>query len=270
MMLDRHPEIAIPLDVVGLWEKYYGSLATYNNLETESDVQRMLEDILQEDRIQLWEVPLSTESLLKLAVTGNFASIIEAFYKEYATAKGKTIWGDKDPGNMTRIHLLNEWFPTSKIIHIIRDGRDACLSHLEQKFGFDDILSCAEAWREEVRWVRRIGRILGPDRYMELKYEALVDEPVTLLSAICLFLDVPYNEAMLRYHEDVRGSIPESKRHIWPLISEPPTKKRVGRWKTSMSVRKRRCSRPWDGAKKSPPARDRPSTIKNASKSYTK
>jgi hypothetical protein len=167
--------------------------------------------------------------------------IVDAFYRTYARGKNKSIWGDKDPGNMIRMDELVEWFPDARFVHIIRDGRDACLSQLEQTFGFNDILPCASAWREEVTWVRRIGSIMGGDRYYEFLYEDLVRAPEPVLRAVCEFLGLPFAPSMLSYHERVADSVPDSKRHIWPLIGEPPRASNAQVWKSKMSPATRTC-----------------------------
>ena len=136
--------------------------------------------------------------------------------------RSKELWGDKDPGNMHRIQLINGWFPKSRIVHIIRDGRDACLSLLKQDFGYQDVLECAHAWAEEVRWVRRIGGVLGEDRYIEVIYEQLVQEPEREMRRLCQFLHLDYSADMLAYHKRVNSSIPTAKRHLWELIGKPP------------------------------------------------
>jgi hypothetical protein len=142
---------------------------------------------------------------------------------------------------MLRIPQLVRWFPEARFIHIIRDGRDACLSQLNQDFGFDDCLPCAEAWREQVWWVRNIGAVLGPDRYREIRYEDLLAEPEKNLRTLSEFLQIQYAPEMLEYHRNVHQSIPESKRHIWPLINQPPKQDNAGAWRTKMSSGVRVC-----------------------------
>lgn len=241
MMLDSHPDIAIPLDTIGLWSRYQQRLPSYHNLATEDDARRMVTDLIGEERIQLWGVALDPDRVMALRPGPGYAAIIDAFGRAYAAAKGKRYWGDKDPGNMTRLDELNQWFPASQIIHIIRDGRDACLSHLEQSFGHNNVLACANAWREEVEWVRRIGRVLGSERYLELRYEDLLDEPEARLRGICQFLGVEFSPHMLEYHTRVDQGIPQEKRHIWKLIGEPPKKDNAARWKRAMRPSLRVC-----------------------------
>jgi sulfotransferase family protein len=236
MMLDNHPQVAIPLDTTGLWARNEARLAEFGNLDAPDGATALIEALLAEERIRLWEIPFSVESVLKERSLPGYPGIIDAFYRAYARAKGKEIWGDKDPGNMLRIPGLLRWFPNARILHIIRDGRDACLSQLKQDFGFNDCLPCAEAWREQVWWVRQLGELLGPEQYLEVRYEDLVADPEAQLQRICRFLQLDYSKEMLLYHENVTRSIPESKRHIWPLIDKPPVADNVFGWKKSMSA----------------------------------
>lgn len=236
LMLDNHPEVAIPLDVGGLWAEYEARQAEFGDLSTEAAARSLIEALLKEERIRLWQVPFTAHGVHAHRTRPGLAGVMEAFYRAYAEAKGKRYWGDKDPGNMTRIDRIHCWFPEAGFLHIIRDGRDACLSHLEQSFGIHDVLDCAHAWREEVEWVRRLGRMLGPARYFELRYEDLVEDPEAELREVCAFLGLRYRPAMLEYHRRVGESVPEEKRHIWPKLDRPPTGENVGRWKRAMSA----------------------------------
>lgn len=241
LMLDAHPQLAIPLDPVGLWERYARRLDDYGNLTTRADVERLVHDLSGEERIRLWELKTEPGAVLARVEGNTYGAVIEAFYRTYAASRGKPYWGDKDPGNMLRIHQVNAWFPEARFVHIVRDGRDACLSQLQVDFGFDDFLDCASGWCEQVTWVRRIGSILGPTRYYELQYESLVQHPAAELRALCGFLELEYSPAMLEYHRDLGAAITESKQHLWPLASQPPQANNAGRWKTRISRASRVC-----------------------------
>ena len=242
LMLDSHPRVAVPLDVVGLWARYAMRLDDeFGGLATDEDVRRLVEALLAEERIRLWDVEMSARRVIASVGNRGFPAVIEAFNAAYAEAKGKRRWGSKDPGDMRRIHLIDEWFPNARFVHIIRDGRDASLSLIAQDFGPGDLLACADAWREEVWWVRRIGRLLGPERYHELRYEDLVTDPEAVLRPLCAFLSLEFDAAMLAYHERVGDAVPDEKRHIWPLIDRPPQADNVGRWRTRLSGGMRVC-----------------------------
>jgi hypothetical protein len=264
VMLDNHPDVAIPLDVTGLWSRYQTQLDRYD-LATDGGARRLIADLLADERIKLWQVPLTIDEVASHRALPGYPGVIDAFYRSYAARRGKQRWGDKDPGNIVRIHEIDRWFPNCQVVHIVRDGRGACLSHLSQDFGFDDVLECADAWREQVWWVRRIGEILGPSRYHELQYEALLEAPETELRRLCQFLGLQFSAAMLEYHTRIDQSIPAEKRHIWPLIGDPPRKENAAKWRGQMSPGMQVCfekragalleelgyqtsPRPWKGA----------------------
>ena len=240
-MLDNHPEIAIPLDTTGLWDRTERRLNAYGDLADVSNRKRLIKDLIEEERIRLWETPFTVDEVEARWQGAGYNGLIDAFYRSYAERRGKHYWGDKDPGNMVRMSQLDRWFPGSRFIHIIRDGRDACLSQLNQDFGFDDVLPCAAAWREQVWWVREIGKVLGPSRYFELRYEDLTARPEAMLREICRFLGIAYAPQMLEYHQKVEHSVPDSKRHLWPLLSEPPRADNTAQWKRKMRPGQRVC-----------------------------
>lgn len=241
VMLDSHPDIAVPLDVTGLWWRYESELPRFGDLAREEARRALVTALLAEERIRLWGVPLTADDVLARWSRPGYPGAIAAFYEACAAHHGKRRWGDKDPGNMTRIDVLNRWFPDCRVLHIIRDGRGACLSLVRQSFGSDDLLHCAEQWREEVTWVRRMGGLLGPARYHELRYETLVAEPEAALRGVCRFLGVEYSEQMLRYPEQLDRSVPKEKRHIWPLIGERPRADNAERWREGMPEPVRVC-----------------------------
>ncbi|MBK7784350.1 MAG: sulfotransferase [Gemmatimonadetes bacterium] len=234
LMLDNHPEIAIPLDTVGLWARYEDRLADFGHLTTDDDARRLVDALLGEERIRLWQTPLGAEAILSRRRYPGYPGIIDAFHLAYAAAQGKRLWGDKDPGNMERIDRLHRWFPECRILHIIRDGRDACLSQQQQDFGIQDLFECAECWREQVEWVRRLGVVLG-SRYLEIRYEDLLEDPAGQLQRVCGFLGVAWAPAMLEYHRHVDRSVPEEKKGLWPLLNQPPRKDNAGRWKVRLT-----------------------------------
>lgn len=242
LMLDSHPDVAVPLDTVGLWARYAERLEPeFDGLRDEVSLRRLVESLASEERLRLWNVDLPVDEIVAACEDGAYASVIAAFHRAYAAAHGKSRWGSKDPGDMRRIHLIDEWFPEARIVHLVRDGRDACLSLAAQDFGPEDVLACADAWREEVWWVRRMGRLLGPTRYREVRYEDLVTDPEATLRDLCAFLDLEFHDDMVSYHRRVDQAVPDEKRHIWPLIDKPPQADNVERWRDRMSDGTRIC-----------------------------
>src|SRR5262249_36845662 len=103
-------------------------------------------------------------------------------------------------------------WPRARVVHLVRDGRDVCLSVLNwdhaykaagrySTWGEDPVLTTALWWERKVRLGRQGGQGLGPGLYYELRYEDLVSNPGNTCASLCDFLGVPYDESMLRFHE---------------------------------------------------------------------
>lgn len=241
LMLDSHPHVAIPLDTTGLWARFEQRLDEFGSLAEVESQRRLVESILSDERLRLWETPLAVDAVINASRLPGYPGVIEGFHLAYARAKGKSCWGNKDLVNMVHLGSVLRWFPDARIVHIVRDGRDACMSLLKQEFGGDDLLRCAESWREQVWWVRQIGGILGGSQYFELRYEDLVKEPEQALRPLATFLGIDWSPDMLEYHRRVDEAVPSEKRHIWPLLDQPPQQSARYRWKRDMSPGARIC-----------------------------
>ncbi|MGI8823935.1 MAG: sulfotransferase family protein [Acidimicrobiia bacterium] len=127
---------------------------------------------------------------------------VRAVFAAYAAEHDKTRYGDKTPGYVTGIRLLAGAFPESRFVHIIRDGRDVALGYLDrEEWGPSTLPDAAFYWASRVGRGRAAGRRLGPGRYLESRYEDLVADPEGVTRRLCDFLDLGYEEQMLRYHE---------------------------------------------------------------------
>src|SRR5262249_20431836 len=65
----------------------------------------------------------------------------------------------------------------------------------------DPVTTAALWWERKVRLGRQGGLRLGRGLYYEMRYEDLVSSPDEACPRLCDFLGVPYDEAMLRFHE---------------------------------------------------------------------
>jgi hypothetical protein len=132
---------------------------------------------------------------------------------------------EKTPTNSLIIPFLERAFPDAQFLHIIRDGRDAAASHMDKPWlradaagtgnrepgGYphgpwapfwveperrDEFAATSDAhrmiwsWRRYVEAALRDGPPLGPERYMELRYETLVTEPRTSAERVLEFLGI--------------------------------------------------------------------------------
>jgi hypothetical protein len=122
-------------------------------------------------------------------LTGLFRTVFPLEMPGDARSWDTVIWGDKTPLYMIEMPLLARLFPRARFIHIVRDPRDCALSS-EQAWG-NSLLRTAQEWADRVRICRRDGAALGPERYLELRYEDLLADVAGTHGRTCGFLGIP-------------------------------------------------------------------------------
>jgi hypothetical protein len=157
---------------------------------------------------------------------------VRGWFETYMRRRGKRRWADKTPSTIRDLPYLWELFPTAKFVHMIRDGRDVCCSMLEQKWGPDDVDDAAK------RWVAAIeaGAVHRGDvnRYMEIRYEDLVQQPERELRRLCTWIGEDFDPAMLRHEQADHDLAPrtESSAH---QVEKPLYTSALGRWRRDLA-----------------------------------
>jgi hypothetical protein len=180
----------------------------------------------------------AVRAALVAAPPPDYAAAVRRVFELYAAAHGKSRYGDKTPTNVMHVDLIGRLFPEAKVIHMIRDGRNGALSYLDVEFGPRSVAEAAFYWGRAVRRGRSEGRRLGPARYLEIRYEDFVEDPERTVRAVCEFVDLPFDDAMLRYFEraDRLPHGPARNERAHRNLSLPPTRG-MRDWTRDMSRR---------------------------------
>ncbi len=151
-----------------------------------------------------------------------------------ASKEGASIVGDKSPSNLLNgeaVRLMHKVYPDAKLIFIVRDGRDAVLSHRFQAFidatqhlkkadlrimrAFakdpeqfrnpkkslfteELIRSYAEGWVKNLEETQAIGRRLYGKQYLDIRYEDLLTHPINEVTRIWSFLEADLDKKGLK------------------------------------------------------------------------
>jgi hypothetical protein len=232
LMLHHHPRIAIPYESHFL-TRYHQAVDRFGDLRQERNLAGLVDAMLAEPTLRMWDHSFDRDELLASIEERTVAGVTHAIYSQYAAAKGKARWGDKSD-YLDQLHILNEMFPRAQFIHIIRDGRDVAASVMKLPWGPDDIIRAAQWWNDHVWVARRVGAVLGKDRYLEVRYEDLVENPERELRRCCAFLHEQYSPDVLAYHKDSHAAIPAERRAQHQRYDAPPDKSRIYAWKREM------------------------------------
>ncbi|MGH2543441.1 MAG: sulfotransferase family protein, partial [Ardenticatenaceae bacterium] len=233
-MFDSHPEMAMPHE-----SHFVVALARQRALYEQPggfDVEPFITDLVGHRWFSRWG--LAEDEVREALVgdqPGDCAEAIRRVFALYARRQGKPRYGDKTPGYVMHIPLLATLFPEARFVHLIRDGRDVALSLREMEWGPADLWESALYWRERVEIGRRAGRRLDAERYREVHYEDLVEEPEATLRELCSFLGLSFDSAMLHYPERAPQLIaPAEYPHRHRGVALPPTKG-LRDWRSQMN-----------------------------------
>lgn len=162
------------------------------------------------------------------------ADALRMVYVHHAERQGKHRYGDKTPLYVNVLPVLADALPEARFVHIVRDGRNVALAYLQAPWGPASLVEACVYWKHNVERGRRAGRRLGPQRYREVSYEHLTDDPEAVLADLCPFLELDFDPAMLRYFErseDVMASI-RNRHHHQGLVQ--PVTRGVRDWRAQM------------------------------------
>jgi hypothetical protein len=236
-MMNAHRDIAITRETHWITQLLKGENAVSPNMPvTHALVSRLLTHKrfirMRGDFTRMRVDQTALERLLALKEPVTFAQLVTAVFDLYGEGAGKRLVGDKTPRYVRHVANLHDLWPEAKFVHLIRDGRDVCSSVLNWDKGNravirmstweqDPVSTTALWWEQLVRLGREDGTALGPQLYHELRYEALVSEPVKTCEALCAFLGVPYDERMLRFHEGRTRDDPAlDAKHAWRPVTQ--------------------------------------------------
>lgn len=215
VMLNAHPLVAVPPESWFITQLWTG--------QDEVELAPLLERLAAHQSFQKWDLPIeAVRQELPSAVKARYGDVIAAAFRAYARTHGKSAWGDKTPRYVESIALLDRIFPEARFVHLIRDGRNVALSYADVPFGPKTVAKAAALWGRRVSAGMDSGRKLGPDRYLEVRYEDLVTDPEAVARALCEFLGIGYDPSVLEYSEKARHAVlPKAARHN-PHVTERP------------------------------------------------
>ncbi len=156
-----------------------------------------------------------------------------------ALAPGAARVTDKAPGNFQLIGLIRLILPNARIIHLVRDPVDTCLSCYSVLFTNDILFSydLAELGRYYAAYSRMMAHwrsILPPGGILHVSYEAMVQDFPSYAREIVDYCGLPWDDACLSFHESRRPVRTASATQVRQTIYQTS----VRRWRPDASLLK--------------------------------
>ncbi|MBI1181038.1 MAG: tetratricopeptide repeat protein [Alphaproteobacteria bacterium] len=171
--------------------------------------------------------------VFRLMTTEHAEAMVSRYLREIPN------WGEQTPrftdkmlSNFYYVGLLNVVMPRAKIVHIRRNPVDTCLSCLTRLFredmpysyDFDDL---ADHYLKYAELMAHWRQVLPEGSFYELRYEDLVSDTEAQARSLLEYLDLPWEDGCLAFHENKRAV----KTASVTQVREPIYTRSVERWK---------------------------------------
>ena len=164
----------------------------------------------------------------------------DSYFNEVERLLGNPVGGrvliDKNPALTAFIPAFIRIFPEARLLVAMRDPRDVCLSAFMQAQyplaretaplltlagAVEEYASKMELWKTFAPLIR--------NPWLEVRYRELVHDLESVAHRVLDFLDVPWDERVLRYHQHARQKMVRSISYA--DVRKPVFKSAIGRWR---------------------------------------
>lgn len=238
LMLNKHEALMVPPEshfILPLVKRF----KQLNQPLTLQELNEAKKIIINHPRFDTWKInDVEVDGIIKqLSQPFYLASFIDALFRYKISGQNKERWGEKTPEYIDIIPALNELFPNSQFIALVRDGRDVAISLKDRGWEGWSIYQRAAYWRRCIQNIDLLNKF--GDRKILIKYENLVIEPEKTLQLVTQFLGVTFNTDMMQFHKDYSENITdvEIKSGVHTKLKrQPDAKEDIGRWKKQLSL----------------------------------
>ena len=182
-MLAAHPDVAaMEQEELTVFTRYAGTwLRNY-----QQEQRAMREGRWRQGLPTIWDEPEFDRAQLRF--------VGEVYAKVLARNPTATHILDKSPNYANHLHVVDRYLPTSRIVHLIRDGREVAVSMMSanERIGHSpgDVRTAAREWHRCVTNAQAYGKKLGKQRYLEVRYDKLMGDTTEELRRIHDFMGV--------------------------------------------------------------------------------
>ncbi len=229
VMLDRHSHITIPPET-NFFSEYLPSLPK----DKKPTSEQQLDTLLAFHRIA--DLKITKDEIKAHLQKQKFdnRSIFQALLSAWAQKNNKIRVGEKSPKHLFHIQQICDFFPETKIICIVRDGRDVVRSLINVPWAEPENprrfwLFCHE-WNESVRAYEREAATQNAHLLHLTFYEDLVLNPEQELRKICCFLGEEYEASLLQTGQQ-SATVPKWEEEWKGKAQKKPDPQQVHAWK---------------------------------------
>jgi Sulfotransferase family len=232
-LLDAHSMVAIAPET-HFMRRFWGRRTEYGDLTDDRRFERVVNDIIATPEFS--DMKLEADRFMAAAwrLDRSYSALFRLLLSSFANQRGVRVVGEKTPGHVVYMQTLECFFPGARFIHIIRDPRAVVNSWRRVPWSSGTIVGDISSWRRYVVTARKHPPAAGA--LHTVRYETLVRKPEQALRAICEFLRIPFEPAMLEFHQRTADTL-DFAREPWKRgAASPVHTDSVGEWHHTLAA----------------------------------
>lgn len=223
LMLNQLPHIAAP-HPPHILQRMTPLVSIYGDLTEDRNFAALVDDVCR--LVELNPVPWEGVVLdrQKVAARCRERSLVAAFgavYQVFAETRGAQDWLCKSMQNTQYLNEIEACFSDAKYLYLYRDGRDVAVSFRKAVVGEKHFYHIAKEWAQTQRLALAHRAIIPPERFINISYEDLTAQPRETMQKLCAFLNVPYNDSMLDFHQSDEAHRAAESSALWSNVVKP-------------------------------------------------
>ena len=235
LILNTHSNIAIP-HPPHIMKNFFKLEPLYGDLKKDANFRALVKDVIEMVELHPypWGIKLNAERISREAEERNLISIFFAVYNQYLESASKARWGCKSTFMIYHVASVRRYYPSSKFLYLVRDGRDVAASAKKSIFNRYCVYYTAQVWKKEqqigIYWLNKLDK----DNIFLLKYEDLLSDPKGTVRSVCSFLNEPYQENMLNFFHTQEAQKSGSISAAWRNTASPIIKNNFEKFKVEL------------------------------------
>jgi hypothetical protein len=223
-LLNAHPDTAIPLESLFVID-YLRSADRYS-------LDRLRQLLVNEPEIREWGLEIRSADLENC---DSIEQCLGRIFELYASAQGKSRWGQKTPRFVRSLPLLLNSFPSAKFIHVVRDPRAVVNSLIRSDVHRSNPYHASRRWLMDVKAGLQFEEQHSAGM-LRVRYEDLVSNSGDVLDHILEFLELS-RVAALDSTKLGTSEFSAFYDHIHANLDRPLTSEHAEKWKRELTER---------------------------------
>lgn len=197
-LLNQHPLVAIPEAETEFLPWLEGWISAHGQPESMERFAQLWSKVRHQQYFKYRTeagMPIDPVDWHKACKGFDTAHVFEALIRVDTCRVGcEVLWGDKSPSYVDDLPLIARLYPDARVLHIVRDVRDYCAS-MRLAWG-KHVLRAAQSWVDGIESARNGAADLG-SRYLEVRYEDLLDDVEGVMRRICTHMALDFCPQMV-------------------------------------------------------------------------